>query len=54
MEKSEIGTARDVLRIRLSQMIVNEKYKNGEFKVPIHLALGHEAIAVAVDSIMEE
>ena len=54
MEKSEIEIAREVLRIRLSQMIVNEKYKNGEFKIPIHLALGHEAIAVAVDSIMEE
>lgn len=54
MEKAEIEIAREVLRIRLSQMIVNEKYKNGEFKIPIHLALGHEVIAVAVDSIMEE
>lgn len=35
-------------------MIVNEKYKAGEFKIPIHLALGHEAIAVALDIIMEE
>lgn len=49
-----VEIARQVLRVRLSQMIVNEKYKNGEFKIPIHLALGHEAIAVAVDSIMEE
>jgi TPP-dependent pyruvate/acetoin dehydrogenase alpha subunit len=44
--------AKQVIRTRLSQMIVNEKYKNGEFKVPIHLAFGHEAIAVAVDSVM--
>ena len=40
------------MRIRIGQMIVNEKIKKGEFKIPIHLALGHEAIAVAVDSIM--
>lgn len=35
-------------------MIINEKIKIGNFNIPIHLALGHEAIAVAVDSIMEE
>lgn len=51
--KRDLRIAKDILRIRLSQMIVNEKYKNGEFKIPIHLALGHEAIAVAVDSAME-
>jgi pyruvate dehydrogenase E1 component alpha subunit len=50
----DLEIAREVLRIRLAQMIINEKYKNGEFKIPIHLALGHEVIAVAVDSIMEE
>lgn len=46
--------AKLLLKVRLGQMIINEKYKNGEFKIPIHLALGHEAIAVSVDSIMEE
>lgn len=50
----DIEIARDVLRVRLSQMIINEKCKNDEFKIPIHLALGHEAIAVAVDHIMED
>jgi len=49
-----MDTAEVLLRIRLGQMMVNEKYKNGDFKVPIHLALGHEAIAVAVDSVMTE
>ena len=49
-----MDTAKELLRIRLSQMIVNEKYKNGDFMVPVHLALGHEAIAVAVDSVMTE
>ncbi len=50
----DLEIAKNVLRVRLSQMIVNEKYKAGEFKIPIHLALGHEAIAVALDLIMEE
>jgi len=55
MKKNQnIGIAEQVLRVRLGQMLINEKYKNGEFKIPIHLALGHEAIAVSVNSIMEE
>ena len=49
----DLEIAREVLRIRLAQMIINEKNKNGEFKIPIHLALGHEVIAVAVDHIMQ-
>lgn len=44
----------EILRIRLSQMIINEKCKSKEFKIPIHLALGHEAIAVAVNAVMEK
>ena len=50
--KEEI--AENILRIRLSQMIINERYKNGDFDIPIHLAFGHESIAVSVDSIMEK
>lgn len=50
----DLETAKEVLRIRLSQMLINEKHKEGAFKIPIHLAMGHEAIAVAVDKIMEE
>ena len=52
--KLDITIAENVLRIRLSQMIVNEKYKKGVFKIPIHLAFGHESIAVAVDSNIKE
>jgi len=52
--RKDIKIAEDLLRIRLSQMIVNEKYKNEEFKIGIHLAFGHEAIAVAVVSVMEK
>ena len=50
----DVKTAREVLQLRFSQLLVNEKYKAGEFKIPIHLAMGHEAIAVAVDSMMSE
>ncbi len=53
-KNNNIEIAKQILRVRLGQMLINEKYKNGEFKIPIHLALGHEAIAVSVDSIMEE
>ena len=50
--KIKANIAEDILRLRHGQIIINEKYKNGDFKIPIHLALGHEAIAVAVDQVM--
>jgi len=46
--------AKDILWMRLAQMMVNEEHKAEKFKVPVHLALGHEAIAVAVDRIMDQ
>jgi len=52
MTRAERRTAESLLRLRLGQLIVNERYKRGDFKIPIHLALGHEAIAVAVDAAM--
>lgn len=53
MEKKNKKTiAKEVIKNRLSQMIVNENSKNGEFKIPIHLAFGHESIAVAINHIM--
>jgi len=51
-EKTKVNIAENILRLRHGQIIINEKYKNGDFKIPIHLALGHEAIAVAVDQVM--
>lgn len=45
--------AHEVLRLRLSMMLINELIKLRTFSVPIHLALGHEAIAVAVGAIMQ-
>lgn len=53
MAKEHVGKiAEKILRIRLSQMMVNEEYKAGKFKIPIHLSFGHEAIACAVSAIM--
>lgn len=46
------GLARKVLRVRFGQMMVNEALKRKEFRIPVHLALGHEAVAVAVDAVM--
>lgn len=50
----DLEIAKNLLKVRISQMIINEKIKEGAFKIPIHLAMGHEAIAVAVDAIMKE
>lgn len=46
--------AHDIVKIRIAQMMINELYKEGKFQIPIHLAFGHETIAVAIDRIMEE
>jgi TPP-dependent pyruvate/acetoin dehydrogenase alpha subunit len=45
--------AAEILRIRISQLLINELYKARRFRVPIHLALGHEAVAVAVAGAMD-
>lgn len=44
----------ELLFIRLCQILINEEYKAGKFKIPVHLALGHEAIAVAVSNTLEK
>lgn len=51
MNKEKI--AEEILRLRFSQLLINEDYKAGKFKIPIHLALGHEAIAVALAAATE-
>ena len=40
--------SKEVLLIRMQQIILNELNKMKIFKIPIHLAIGHEAIAVAL------
>lgn len=52
MNKTLKQLAEEIVRLRFSQMAVNEGIKKGKFKVPIHLAMGHEAIAVAVNAVM--
>jgi TPP-dependent pyruvate/acetoin dehydrogenase alpha subunit len=42
-----------VLRLRYWHHLLNEMLKQRQFKIPIHLAFGHEAAAVAVDRSME-
>lgn len=43
----------EVLRLRLSMLVINEQIKKKAFSVPIHLAFGHEAIAAAVGAAMQ-
>jgi TPP-dependent pyruvate/acetoin dehydrogenase alpha subunit len=54
MDKNFEKITHEIIRLRLSQMIINEEYKLGKFKIPIHLALGHESIAVAINNIMQK
>jgi TPP-dependent pyruvate/acetoin dehydrogenase alpha subunit len=42
-----------VLKSRFAQLVINESIKAGMFKIPIHLALGHEAISEAVSAVMQ-
>lgn len=52
MKEFKEEVLRKLLRVRIAQLIINEMYKKGSFKVPIHLALGHEAIAIGISRIM--
>ena len=38
----------EVIRLRLAQQLINEMYKQKQFRIPIHLAMGHEALAAAL------
>ena len=51
---SVLEMARRVLQVRLWQHVVNEEMKRGRFRIPIHAAFGHEALAVALDETMRE
>ena len=52
MKEVDLSIVKKILWLRLAQTTVNELSKKKEFVVPIHLALGHESLAVAVDSAM--
>jgi len=45
---SPLEAARAMIRIRAWQHVVNERLKLGHFKIPVHLAFGYEALAVAL------
>jgi len=51
-QAADARLAQQVLRIRIGQLLVNEGLRRGEFKLPLHLALGHEGIAAAVNEAM--
>lgn len=54
MEQAIINLTKKTIWLRMAQILINERYKNGDFKVPVHLAMGHEAVAVAVDAVMRQ
>ena len=54
MNQESLNIIRKIIWLRSAQILVNDLYKSGEFVVPIHLAMGHESIAVAVDIVMQE
>jgi TPP-dependent pyruvate/acetoin dehydrogenase alpha subunit len=50
---NDLQLVRQVLQIRYWQHLVNERMKKGVIKAAVHMAFGHEAIAVAVSSMMQ-
>jgi TPP-dependent pyruvate/acetoin dehydrogenase alpha subunit len=54
MTKKEKDIIEQLIWLRIAQLLVNERYKSGDFLIPIHLALGHESLAIAVKSSMEK
>ncbi|HUZ92832.1 MAG TPA: thiamine pyrophosphate-dependent enzyme [Candidatus Paceibacterota bacterium] len=52
MKKFDQKAAEQMLYLRLGQIFINEESKAGKFKIPMHLAMGHEAIAVAVSDAL--
>lgn len=48
---SQIGL--QVLQVRYWQHVLNESLKQGVFSIPVHLAFGHEAIAVAISNMLQ-
>lgn len=44
--------SRSVIRVRTAQLLVNDLNRAATFRIPVHLALGHEGVAVAVAEAM--
>jgi TPP-dependent pyruvate/acetoin dehydrogenase alpha subunit len=47
-DNTVLSVRKRAIRIRCQQAAINELYCQGYFKVPIHLAFGHEPVAVAL------
>ena len=45
--------AREIQRLREIQLVINKKMIAGEFLVPIHLAIGYEALAVSLAQVLD-
>lgn len=41
-----------ILKSRFAQLIINECIRNNMFNIPVHLALGHEALSEVVSAVM--
>ena len=50
LERSQEETKiiQELFRVRMTMLAINANIRNKRFQIPIHLGLGHEAIAVAV------
>ena len=44
--------AEEVIRLRYWQHLMNEELKKKRFRIPIHVALGNEAIVIAIHNMM--
>lgn len=50
---NQVSELSDIILIRFWQHKLNEMLKKKDFKIPVHLAFGHEASAVALDRSMQ-
>ena len=51
LDPNLVSAARNMIRLRYWQHILNEMLKQRRFKIPVHLAFGHEAVAVALAGV---
>lgn len=49
-----IGLHKELLRVRLAEQILAEKYKEQEMRTPAHFGLGQEAVAVGVCAALKK
>lgn len=45
---------RRLLQMRQSQLLLNDLIRMGVFKVPVHLAMGHEVLALALEQVRSQ